>query len=778
MDYNRLCMGCMEEFEENEKICPHCGYHRGTPMDNINGLEPFTILNGQYLVGRSLGEGGFGITYLAYDLNNSCKVAIKEYFPSGLVSRDKSLVTGPTVKVEGQQTIDIYQKGLDRFTNEAMILKKYNTLPGIVSVKQLFQENGTAYMVMEYIEGVTLAKYLDDKTGKTSEQEVLSIMRPIIDALVLLHKDGIIHRDISPDNIMLTKSNTVKLIDFGAARYFQGESNKSLTIMLKRGYAPTEQYQTRGKQGAWTDVYALAGVIYRMITGIVPPESIARLTKSEVLKTPSELNSAMTSTVEQALLKGLAVVPEDRYQTVWDFKNALYESRQDVNIQPIQSQEETEIPTNHSNKKSNLKVLIVSAAAMAVLLIVFCIWAVTKPSNTLEDENDQEVAAAVDPTIEETPTPQDVLPTITDEVNTMDEIQGIASPESVEQAGQDGYVSNVKKDMWLDLSEMKNANYFGNAIGLVQMLATENNGNTYLVTRDQREIMVIDGNGRIINNYTMRTDNDYLIDSIFVLDDGRFLMDIDRNTLGNTIWLMDPQKEKEQDISQLLNMPESEFMEDYKIISVDGQYLYFKYEGFMKNNGADRGLYRVDFNFTSPEKITFPDSNNYPFYAVNDEYFYYTRNSIIRLNNHDNSMTILHQLEQEYASLYDYQFTKDFLYTIIPNSESDMWELWKIALDGSGSKKIYEKDLDFVFFTYGNQCYVTDGFVFPLKLTDALGNATKKDIIEIDADGIQGATLTLAECVDKCHGCWTIQNDYLWKRKTILNVDELSSKQN
>ncbi|HWR23753.1 MAG TPA: protein kinase [Feifaniaceae bacterium] len=306
----RLCPNCMRESAPG--VCPRCGFDGARYDAPPHQLRPGAILGGKYLVGRSLGEGGFGITYIGFDLNLELRVAVKEYYPNGFVTRQASVSRSvtPLTGAQGEQ----YGKGLNRFVQEAKSLARFHDLDGIVSVKDFFRENGTAYIIMEYIEGETLKRHLANKGGKLPMEETLSLLRPVMESLALVHGAGVIHRDISPDNIMLTRRGA-KLIDFGAARTYVDEENRSRTVTLKSGYAPYEQYQTRGEQGPYTDVYALCATIYRCVTGRVPPESIERL-DADTLLPPSALHAALTPLEEAVLLKGLSVRARDRYQDI------------------------------------------------------------------------------------------------------------------------------------------------------------------------------------------------------------------------------------------------------------------------------------------------------------------------------------------------------------------------------------------------------------------------------------------------------------------------------
>ena len=319
MDVNKLCMGCMRELDGGDgAICPHCGYKVGS-LNSSRGLQPQTILNGKYIVGKVIGEGGFGITYIAYDLVLNNRVAIKEYFPSELVTRDTSTGTQTSLTVLTGSKEEQYQKGMDRFVKEAANLVKFNNLPGIVSVKEFFYENNTAYLVMEYIDGITLSKYMDDNGGKLSYTRALELMMPIMNSLEKVHEAGIVHRDISPDNIMISTNGSMKLIDFGAARTVGNDDAKSLTVILKHGYAPEEQYQPDGKQGPWTDIYALSATMYRMITGVVPQESTDRILSGDKVEAVRKINPEVPKLISNAIMHGLMVKSINRTKNISDF---------------------------------------------------------------------------------------------------------------------------------------------------------------------------------------------------------------------------------------------------------------------------------------------------------------------------------------------------------------------------------------------------------------------------------------------------------------------------
>lgn len=314
-----LCPSCFASKGESAG-CPVCGFEEGTADPNWNSLKPGTLIHGRYAIGRVLGQGGFGITYLGFDLRLNVKLAIKEYYPSGLAVRNTAsrAVMNATVDVR-----EDFQRGMEKFLEEARTLARFEDHPNIVSVRDFFEENGTAYMVMTYFEGRTLLKYLEEKGGTLPFDEVLTILIPVMNALDEVHASGLIHRDISPDNIFITYSGQVKLLDFGAAKSAMALLNQqSHSIVLKKGYSPAEQYQSRGSLGPWTDIYSMAATIYRSITGIIPPDSLDRLDK-EILIPPSQQGVAIPGYAEAALIRALSISPRQRPQSMREFQGEL-----------------------------------------------------------------------------------------------------------------------------------------------------------------------------------------------------------------------------------------------------------------------------------------------------------------------------------------------------------------------------------------------------------------------------------------------------------------------
>lgn len=327
MDVNKICMNCMAgEINENG-VCAKCGASEYSIKTSSRYLPLRTILRGKYLIGKVIGEGGFGITYLAYDLNLEIRVAVKEFCPRDYAGRDAA--DGLTIRPYDAKSSEFYLSEKDKFINEAKRLAKFRSQPGVVSVMDYFAENGTVYLAMDYIDGMTLKKFRVLAQGAPMPVDtVLRMMKPVIETLDKIHSEGIIHRDISPDNIMITKDySDIYLIDFGTARNASVDGEHSVSVYKKGTYTPVEQQSTHGKQGAWTDVYALCATIYVCITGRTLPEAVDRMI-DDTMVLPSRLGIAVSPQVEQALVRGLAVKPEERIQSMRELWKALYEGNE------------------------------------------------------------------------------------------------------------------------------------------------------------------------------------------------------------------------------------------------------------------------------------------------------------------------------------------------------------------------------------------------------------------------------------------------------------------
>ena len=334
IDFNRLCMKCMKE-KKADGVCPYCGFDENRWETPAFALPPHTILNRRYMLGIMLGNGGFGITYIAWDLVLARRVAIKEYFVSGSMYRDyrQSRIVTTSVTTESQEKI--IRANVERFEKEAKMFAGLNGLNGIHQVLDSFQENNTRYIVMENLVGDTLLHYVRSHGGRISWAEAVQKLTPVMDSLSILHESKILHRDISPDNMMVITegkdAGKVKLFGFGGAQILEeGPKERKNTVMLrKNGYSPIEQSSGMEPQGPWTNVYAMAATLYFCICGKPPCDIFCRVEDPNRLEQPHSIGVSVTPVQEKVLLKGLELRGQDRFQTMESFKKALIETLSD-----------------------------------------------------------------------------------------------------------------------------------------------------------------------------------------------------------------------------------------------------------------------------------------------------------------------------------------------------------------------------------------------------------------------------------------------------------------
>lgn len=326
VDIDKLCPGCMQHLKDSNTTCPHCGY----PEKHLtvkDSLPVFSILAGKYLLGAPLGKGGFGITYIAMHLPDEKIVAIKEFFPANLAVRDTDNET--VVPADDTKAV-YYRTGMKSFSEEGRILYLLSDIEHVVHVAEQIQANNTTYLVMEYVPGISLKKYMKQQQKLFSEQETLTLMQPILLALQTMHQKGILHRDISPENLMLSPDNTLTLIDFGAARTFSRSDDDNLTVILKRGYAPEEQYHSNSRQGPWTDLYAVCAVMYQMLTGILPQEASARAEEDHLTPISRIEGLSLSPSTCATLEKGLQMDPMERYPDIGALMKVLYPAKKEA----------------------------------------------------------------------------------------------------------------------------------------------------------------------------------------------------------------------------------------------------------------------------------------------------------------------------------------------------------------------------------------------------------------------------------------------------------------
>ncbi len=301
-DTSHLCPNCFC-CQYTGGSCPKCGYSDAAALTGARALLPGMVLGSRYVIGRVLGIGGFGITYKAFDNLYQEVCAIKEFAPSSMTYRrpgesQLSLVS-PSEKKH-------FEHGRQRFIDEAHTLKRLKDIPAVVQVKECFQENQTAYFSMEFLDGTNLKKIIRATGGNVAFADITDIIVQVGNALDMIHKQtGILHRDVSPENIYLQNGGGVKLIDFGSARQWMQDERCDFSVEFKHGFAPPEQYTRTGNQGPHTDVYALASTYYYALTGVMIPDAMDRIgnkSYTPLCRMRQEVPESVSRAVDQALM--------------------------------------------------------------------------------------------------------------------------------------------------------------------------------------------------------------------------------------------------------------------------------------------------------------------------------------------------------------------------------------------------------------------------------------------------------------------------------------------
>ena len=385
----RLCLNCMKiysiksEYEKMNGQCPYCGFDDNTPPKDGMHLPPGTILNNKYIVGTVIGAGGFGATYRGWDNTLARVVAIKEYLPKGLVVRQ-----GKELVVKSESDYEFLQKGIKRTLMEARSIVRFNDESAITNIYEFFEENGTAYIVMEYLEGCNLRDYSKNYKEILPFDMIMNLAVSICDVLDVVHKENIVHRDISPDNIFYcSKKKIYKLIDFGAVKQVDSSYMQSSTIYLKHGFAPIEQYSGSGQVGPWTDIYAFGATLYVLSTGKMPAPSVDRIGEDSLVA-PKDINSSLPIEFSDVILKAMAVQARDRFKNAGEFKNALLKcvQKNETHEERVEIEFETELDEKekkedheekyeinniqHTEIKQNIFIAIVTVVVLVSLAIV------------------------------------------------------------------------------------------------------------------------------------------------------------------------------------------------------------------------------------------------------------------------------------------------------------------------------------------------------------------------------------------------------------------------
>lgn len=372
---SELCMNCFSVKGQYE-VCPYCGYAEGTPPEQPHYLTPGTILGNHFIVGTAVGFGGFGITYKCFDTTLGVTVAVKEFYPMGLVNRSPGESRVGLLSGDKQEQ---YKQQLNRFLLEAQSVAQFGKAKDIVNVYDFFEENGTAYIVMEYVDGVLLKDYLE-KQGAMPPEAAMTIISLIIEAVKKIHSKGIIHRDISPDNIFIANEESIKIFDFGAAQLNDSKEGLAGEKVIKVGYSAPEQYRDASKQGFFSDIYSVGAILYQMLTGIKPVESTEREYKDE-LKSPLEYGVKINANTDRAIMEAMAVRPELRFQGIQQFEDALNNKR---------IAEYPKVKIRRRKRRRNWILATASLLVMAVGVTVGLYSTVLKPENRIFDASVKE----------------------------------------------------------------------------------------------------------------------------------------------------------------------------------------------------------------------------------------------------------------------------------------------------------------------------------------------------------------------------------------------------
>lgn len=350
---SELCMNCFSVKGQYE-VCPFCGYVEGTKPKQPHYLTPGTILANHFIVGNAIGFGGFGITYKCFDTTLGVVVAVKEFYPAGLVNRAPGECSVGLLSGDKQNQ---YQAQLKRFLMEAQSIAQFGKAKDIVNVYDFFEANNTAYIIMEYVDGVLLKDYLE-RQGRMEPEVALNVIHPIIEAVKKIHAKGIIHRDISPDNIFISDERNVKIFDFGAAQLNDSSEGMAGEKIIKVGYSAPEQYRDKSKQGFFTDIYSVGAILYQMVTGIKPMEATEREFKDS-LKSPAELGVDIEPNIDRAIMEAMAVRPELRFQSIQQFEDALESKRM---------AEYPKVKQKKRRRRRNWTISLVSVLVLAVVV--------------------------------------------------------------------------------------------------------------------------------------------------------------------------------------------------------------------------------------------------------------------------------------------------------------------------------------------------------------------------------------------------------------------------
>ena len=343
-----ICPNCFNEVTTS--TCPHCGYTYDREGRDPDILAPGTVLNGIYTIGRCLGRGGFGITYSAYDKIEGAKCAIKEYYPGDIVERG----TNDELIVDEEKT-RLYKNGQKSFIEDAKSLSRLKENKNVVTYKNYFEANNTAYLVEEFLDGVNLKRFIamHCSNGKMDLNNALTIITTISATLIDVHSKDILHRDITPENIFITSEGYIKLIDFGSARNYMRNNAEGMSVYIKPGYAPIEQYRSDGNQGPWSDIYSLAATFYYIVSGVSIKPAKERIHSDRTVplhQLCSDVNPQLSAVIHKALSNNAS----DRQQSVERFLKEINEA---TGEKPAPQQPQPKTPQPLQNALPCIKII-------------------------------------------------------------------------------------------------------------------------------------------------------------------------------------------------------------------------------------------------------------------------------------------------------------------------------------------------------------------------------------------------------------------------------------
>lgn len=371
MDINSLCINCFQP-TGGEEVCMNCGFVQSDKPRQLSHLYPHTVLRGRYVIGKVINNGGMGVVYKAYDLKLETVVAIKELFPTqnSVVSRvPGTLNVLPVNEEREKQFINLKKK----FIADAQTIARFTNCDSIVHIYDIFEENNTAYIVMEYLEGKTLSNYLKENDDKVDFITALNIMVPVMEALKAVHAKNIIYRDVTPDNIFVCDDNRVKLIDFSSACFMNTDKEvDNGEIVKKPGFTPPELYRTKGKVGDYTDIYSVGAVLYSMLTGLVPEESIDRQERDK-LESPSKLGVQIPSYADKSIMKAMALREGARFKRMDDF------------IRAIQGKKKANYPEIELKKRKIRRTILVAVIFIVLISSVIFTYMMKKSTILIPD---------------------------------------------------------------------------------------------------------------------------------------------------------------------------------------------------------------------------------------------------------------------------------------------------------------------------------------------------------------------------------------------------------